>query len=379
MHTHTCMRTSMLVGMSVSLHMRMRAGTCVYCYVHACATAYSCVYVYASEVCEDLHMHVCIWLCIFICMRTDMCVRKCVRVRIHAHVHADSYVYVYVCAYAAVSVHVSHVYCMCMCTCMCVFICIVICMCICICGWMRMRARVCVCVRVCMCMCACMRIEYSYMCVCAHALEYTHVYLYEHVGARLCAPVYVCIRWISTCKRLCALPVYVNVYATYVWTLSCTEDLANTLLGSSACWLSNSWMHALCVSVYMTTTCFLHVWNKRFARVLQERCVWEAQRDCDRLCINASMLCRCSQCGPATTHTHVWALSKRCRCGRIVFFVTFNSGVAQWLAWFAHNPNVDGLKPRSATWSKTALGPCARMRCIHAKGRAARINGAGPG
>ena len=57
----------------------------------------------------------------------------------------------------------------------------------------------------------------------------------------------------------------------------------------------------------------------------------------------------------------VCARARRCGNGMFHFdHSSFNSGVAQWLACWAHNPKVRGSKPRSARFQDICLGPLKR-------------------
>ena len=67
------------------------------------------------------------------------------------------------------------------------------------------------------------------------------------------------------------------------------------------------------------------------------------------------------------------------------FLVSYLSGVAQWLACWAHNPKVRGSKPRSASCLDMVKGCCALpriqcksawfdcFRCFHCGGKLTRI------
>ena len=134
---------------------------------------------------EVYPVHVCMCVCVYVCVCVHVCVRACVHTCMCVHVCARVYVRVCVyvrvraCVHTCVCVHV----CVHMCTCvhvciLCVHVCVRACLCVCV------RVRACVyvrvCIRVCAHVCTCMSVR-VHACLCMYVHVCVYVPLCSHI------------------------------------------------------------------------------------------------------------------------------------------------------------------------------------------------------
>ena len=175
---------------------------------------------------------------------------------------------------------------------------------------------------------ACMRAYrrvHAYMHICADMHICTHICIHAHIFAHIC--IHKCI-YAYMCTYLYEK---LTQHLTVAWVSS--VDVKYTRQKSRP-YLPNSM--DICVFVVAHAT-----------HGLRNRASSQIRSNCDKTCLPQGSVHRSISSRPVYTCNHM----QPSLGGQIVtgfFLYCFISGVAQWLACWAHNTKVCGSKPRSA-------------------------------